>query len=97
MFKVTFNNINSITTRNDNKIVVYPIPAGNKLFIKSLHTLESIKMISLTGQIIQQMTLQSSNKSEYQISIPDFVQKGYYILILNDESNNVIRKKILIE
>ncbi len=71
-------------------VSVYPNPAYDKLFINGLKNAK-ISLISSSGSVVYQKTNFSGN----MIDISN-LSRGVYVLDINTDSNQVIRKKIII-
>ena len=78
-----------IKTHND--ITIYPNPSSNYIFIESKNTIESIKIISIMGQVIKKVVGISNKK----ISLEN-LPKGVYIVKILDEKGLNYSKKIII-
>ena len=74
-----------------NKFIVYPNPAKDKLFVKSnlQNSLQSYKIYNAAGQLIKQSKLSSSANEEISVN---GLQKGvYFIELIGKETKNTVK------
>lgn len=75
-----------------NAVSVYPNPSNNVVNISSEIALDEIDIITINGQVLQQIKKPSFENNTYSISN---LPKGFYFLKLSSDSNS-ITKKVLI-
>jgi endonuclease I len=74
-------------------ISVYPNPANdNKINIQTEVDLDEIQLISINGQIMQQIKKPAANGTNYTL---ENLPKGFYILKLSSENQSTIKKIIV--
>lgn len=75
-----------------NAISIYPNPSSSDVNISSTVSLEEIDIITINGQILQQIKKPAFENNNYTISN---LPKGFYFLKLSSDTNS-ITKKVLI-
>lgn len=75
-----------------NNVAVYPNPTSDIINIQSETTLEAIEIISINGQVLQQIKQPVLNNNTYTISN---LPKGFYFIKLTN-ANQSATKKILV-
>ena len=80
----TFNQLNAVS--------VYPNPSSNIINISTDLTLDEIDIITINGQVLQQIKNPAFENNNYTISN---LPKGFYFLKLSSDTNS-ITKKVLI-
>ena len=73
-------------------LAVYPNPAQDKVYIDTDAELESIELININGQLIQQIRKPSSMGRTYTI---EDLPKGFYIMRINTDTQSESRKLIV--
>ena len=81
-------NINNLELKT---ITLYPNPAENHLFIKSVLEINSISIYDLTGKKVKQFT---SLSNDSQINISD-LNSGMYIIMFTDTNENFTIEKLI--
>ena len=86
---VNSTQITSIKEVNNEKFMIFPNPANNKIKISNSVSLNnsSIEIYSITGTLISKPCL--NNKNEIDISN---LSKGIYIIKINSEKYNIVKK-----
>jgi poly(hydroxyalkanoate) depolymerase family esterase len=85
--------INRVADSN-NDVLIYPNPSKGVINLQSQKTLQSIKVTNLLGEVVY--SKQQVNAKVNNINI-DFSPAGVYILYVQDETNAVSIKKIILE
>jgi endonuclease I len=73
-------------------LAVYPNPAQDKVYIDTNAELESIELININGQLIQQIRKPSPMGRTYTI---ENLPKGFYIMKINTDAQSESRKVIV--
>ncbi len=83
-------NLNITENVSDNNIVVFPNPASNKVFIKTLNGEEitSVKIYSVTGEILKTEFI---NNSFYVLDMHN-ISPGFYFMVI-ESGNTIVSKK----
>lgn len=72
-----------------NAFEIYPIPASDRIIIKSENPLTAaIELIDLYGRVAFHQNLNGEN----EIQIPDQLLSGWYMLRINDGKSNSVQK-----
>lgn len=83
----------STTTFSDlNSVAIYPNPTADVINIQSETTLEEIEIITINGQVLQQIKQPILNNNTYTISN---LPKGFYFIKLAN-ANQSVTKKVLV-
>ena len=86
----------SLRKEQVDKVMVYPVPTGSNISIKTsnMKGLEiQVSLVSIDGKQVKKMNLKNKN-GEVTMDISD-VAKGIYVLNLIDESGKKYQKKII--
>jgi len=87
----------SIETANNTDITIFPNPANGFVKINTGNsTLQSIRLISITGNIVFTQTFTTATSNEYTLSIPDQLS-GLFVLEIEDMRGVKLRSKLLVE
>lgn len=81
-------------TINNKKILVYPNPAKNNLYVSNLEPHTDIYLLDINGRVIYQETTVSD---KLEIKLQESIQKGIYFLQATQNGNLVGSEKIVIE
>ncbi len=79
---------NSTAEIKKNHLKLFPNPFEHTLFIESKNKIKSIKLFSISGQLILDKKIENNQADLSEI------QKGFYLIELLDEQNNKIYQKI---
>ena len=79
---------NATTEIKKNNLKLFPNPFEHTLFIDSKNKIKSIKLFSISGQLILDKKIENNQADLSEI------QKGFYLIELLDEQNNKIYQKI---
>ena len=93
-FRIFGNQPSTLSTTafdNTEKVVVYPNPAKNSLFVSLDAT--KLEIYTITGQLVKSFTSVVANQN---INIED-IQKGIYFIKITNAENNVIKSKFIKE
>ncbi|MBK7811966.1 MAG: T9SS type A sorting domain-containing protein [Saprospiraceae bacterium] len=75
-----------------NAFEIYPIPASDRIIIKSENPLTvTIELIDLYGRVAFRQNLNGEN----EIQIPDQLLSGWYMLRINDGKSNSVQKIVI--
>lgn len=80
------------TTYEALAVSVYPNPTNDKVYIDSESEVESIELITLNGQLVQQIRKPSAMGKTYTV---ENLPKGFYIIRVNTENQSESRKLIV--
>jgi len=75
-----------------NAVSIYPNPSSNIVNISTDITLDEIDIITISGQVLQQIKNPVFENNNYTISN---LQKGFYFLKLSSDTNSVIKKVLI--
>lgn len=75
-----------------NAVAVYPNPASDIVNISSAIPLDEINIITINGQVLQQIKNPTFENNSYSISN---LPKGFYFIKLSSASNSVIKKVLI--
>lgn len=87
-------------TENQNqigKVCTYPNPTSNKFKVKTFklnNVIESYLLTDIYGNIIINKNNEMLNQKEFEINVEN-LKSGIYLLIINMDNNESIRRKIL--
>lgn len=73
-------------------VTVYPNPTRDRVYIDSEQQIESIEVININGQLMQQIRKPSAVGHTYTV---DGLQSGFYIIRINTEAQSESRKLIV--
>ncbi|MEO7173117.1 endonuclease [Flavobacterium sp.] len=76
----------------ENAVSIYPNPSSDVVNISTAVTLEQIDVISINGQVLQQIKNPIINSNTYTISN---LPKGFYFLKLSSATNSVTKKVLI--
>lgn len=85
VFVIDFQEIDELT---GNQLIVYPNPTSDYLYIKTVATLEKVRILNLEGKEIYSSNQPLIDLSKYE--------NGLYVLELKTESGKIVRKKIMV-
>lgn len=75
------------------KLMIYPNPSiGNKVSISTIIKLDEIQLVTINGQVIQQIRNPETTNNTYTI---ENIPQGFYILRLTANDQTVVRKLIV--
>jgi len=78
-----------ITSVNKGEFTIYPNPFKDFVLVKSAQTIETLKLISATGQVIESY---EPNSYSYQIETSN-LSEGVYVLLINGQQRmNIIKE-----
>jgi hypothetical protein len=83
------------TTVQDLGITLYPNPSKGKVYLNlnNVNTkISSASIIDISGKTIQEISLEGKTNSNFQIAT-----KGFYILKLHNQKENIANQKLIIE
>jgi hypothetical protein len=86
-----FEFLNSIYNQGLVELKIFPNPTTCQINIKGLPHASTVKLVTLTGSIVRTI---KAEKSELSISAND-LRKGLYLVVIESESFNAIRKVIV--
>ncbi|MFU8842786.1 MAG: T9SS type A sorting domain-containing protein, partial [Bacteroidales bacterium] len=78
-------------------ISLFPNPAGETLNIRVDEyrmDIQSIEIVSMTGQVVYQMQINAPGQKEFRIDVADF-RNGVYFVKLQDGSETKVGKVII--
>ena len=70
-------------------IEIYPVPAGNYLHVRNVESVHEIRIVSITGSVLEVYELSGENHTELDIS--HLVNGIYFLKMSSIDSFNVIR------
>ena len=87
--------LDSTNDISQSEIITYPNPVSDKMYfdISDRHTLKSVDLYSASGNKVTTFTLEKNHENSIDISS---LPKGIYLLSLNFDSGNLIKKIIKI-
>lgn len=89
----TVNNLSTTDFATLSKVSVYPNPSSeNKVTISSENTIDEIQLISVNGQIIQQINKPTFENNNYSV---ENIPSGFYFLRLSSGNQTVVKKVIV--
>jgi len=68
---------------------IYPVPAGNSLFVKSTESLRELRMFNMTGSTI--MVVELSGEKSAQLNISNLESGVYFLKLSGDASTEILR------
>lgn len=92
-YDLVHNNPASINEINAFEYNLFPNPASNKFTIKSLDKIESIKIVSITGQTLKTLNV---NASSIQVNTND-LSAGIYYVIVKGENQQTSSESLIIK
>jgi hypothetical protein len=75
-----------------NAVSIYPNPSSNIVNISTDITLDEIDIITINGQVLQQIKKPAFENNNYTISN---LPKGFYFLKLSTDTNSVTKKVLI--
>lgn len=87
--QVTVNSIKN----NQNKLIIYPNPAKNNVYIQSQKTLSTVSLCSLNGMVIKQQKINTNN---YTLKL-DNISAGIYILKTITDTGFINNKMLIVK
>lgn len=88
------SNRSDLTFQKDKKIIVYPQPATDHLFIKSNKEVEQVIIYTLNGRIVYSKKLAAYNEQKHNISS---IGNGLYLIFIRFTDNSFTSQKIIIQ
>ena len=89
----TVNTLSTTDFATLSKVSVYPNPSSeNKVTISSENTIDEIQLISVNGQIIQQINKPTFENNNYSV---ENIPSGFYFLRLSSGNQTVVKKVIV--
>jgi len=85
---------------NSHKLKVFPNPVNNKEEIQAAFYLKKskrmdIKILDLTGSVVQAYRMQKFKKGEHQIKLGHSLQSGMYLLTFQFDQEKITRKILI--
>lgn len=75
--------------QDQKSLIIYPIPASSKIFIKSEHGIQTISIIDGRGKIIT--NIDGHGKTEVEVSVHELAA-GMYFMQVTDDRGTIVRK-----
>ncbi len=80
----------------DPDLIIYPNPAKSVLYVKTELPLQEVKILDLSGNVIKIQKLKSSNVFNIRLDVNE-IKAGVYFVNIKTESNNLIRRLIVLK
>ncbi|MDG5491225.1 T9SS type A sorting domain-containing protein [Psychroserpens sp. SPM9] len=88
MESIMFDTLSTLEVIIDDSVSVYPNPASDIIYIKTLNTIESLQLFDILGKRVV------NSKNENEIKVSDY-QSGVYVLKVKTNKGQVIKRIVI--